>query len=161
MQSFRAGRELCSYSIAVNGELRAHAAYEPGYRLARSSSYYFDPVAEPRIESFVERFVRKTAFTGQISFDWIRGADGRLSVIECNPRAISGLHMFERTAPLPQAIIGGPLASRISPVNPQARMIGIFMLTAGLVSSIRAGHLGAHRARTNVPPCVTYSWCTV
>jgi hypothetical protein len=138
VQAYRAGRELCSYSIAVNGELQAHVAYEPSYRLARSSGYYFEPISHPPIEAFVARFVRQIGYTGQISFDWILGAGGRLTVLECNPRAISGLHLFARSDPLPGAIAGDG-TSLVIPANPQPRMLAAMMLTAGLTAALRTG----------------------
>jgi hypothetical protein len=146
VQAFRGGRELCSYSIAVGGALRAHVTYEPSYRLARSSSFYFEPVSVPAIELFVERFVHRIGYTGQISFDWILDAEGGISVLECNPRAISGLHLFSRSAPLPAAIAGRP-GSRVMPDNPRPRMLAAVMLTAGLPLALRKGEL--HRWYTD------------
>jgi len=143
-QEFCAGRELCSYSIAVNGALRAHVAYEPAYRLSRSSSFYFDPVSAPAIRRFVETFVRKVAFTGQISFDWIVSTTGRISVLECNPRAISGLHLFAQTDALPSAIAGHAIDC-VEPRNPPPRMISAVMGSAGLVQALRRGELARWR----------------
>jgi hypothetical protein len=137
-QEYCAGRELCSYSIVHQGELRAHVAYEPRYRLARSSSYYFDPVDEPRIREFVTRFVHKIGFTGQISFDWIIDAANRLNVLECNPRAISGLHLFAETDALPSAIRGDGIGC-VTPSQPAPRMIAAVMTGPGLVRALRAG----------------------
>jgi len=138
VQEFCAGRELCSYSIAVNGVLRAHVAYEPAYRISRSSSFYFDPMAIPAIRNFVETFVRKVSFTGQISFDWIVSPSGRLSVLECNPRAVSGLHLFASTDALP-AVIAGDDIDRVEPRDPAPRMIAAVMGSAGLMQAIRRG----------------------
>jgi hypothetical protein len=143
-QEFCAGRELCSYSIAVNGALRAHVAYEPAYRLSRSSSFYFDPVSVPVIRDFVDTFVRKISFTGQISFDWIVAPTGRISVLECNPRAISGLHLFAMTDPLPAAIYGHDVGC-IEPRDPAPRMIAAVMGSAGLTLAVRRGELARWR----------------
>lgn len=143
-QEFCAGRELCSYSIAVNGVLRAHVAYEPAYRLSRSSSFYFDPVSMPAIRRFVETFVRKVAFTGQISFDWIVAPSGRISVLECNPRAISGLHLFTPTDALP-AVIAGHAIDCVEPRNPPPRMIAAVMGSAGLLQALRRGEFARWR----------------
>jgi predicted ATP-grasp superfamily ATP-dependent carboligase len=149
VQEFCEGEELCSYSVAVNGRLTAHMAYRPLYRLSRSSSYYFDPVQAPAIRAFVERFVRKMSYTGQISFDWIQGADGQYAVLECNPRAISGVHVFAATDALPAALRGTAgniveprvLGERVEAGGRPARMIATLMLTAGLTTSARAGRL--------------------
>jgi len=143
-QEFCQGEELCSYSVAVEGRLTAHVAYRPAYRLSRSSSFYFDPVAEPAIRAFVERFVGKMQYTGQISFDWVRGRDGTLAVLECNPRAISGLHLFAMTDALPAAFQGA-VAAPVEPSTREARMITPVMLTAGLVTAAREKRLSQWR----------------
>jgi hypothetical protein len=143
VQAFETGREICSYSVASRGELRAHVAYEPRYRLARSSSYYFEPVTASSIERFCARFVAATGYTGQLSFDWIVAADGTATVLECNPRAISGVHLFDRHARLPAAI-AGELVPRIPPSR-SPRMIAAIMLGAGLPAALRAGTLARWR----------------
>jgi hypothetical protein len=140
VQAFQAGRELCSYGIACDGRLTAHVAYEPSYRLPGSSSYFFEPRVVPRIEAFVATLVERTRFTGQIAFDWILGDDGELSVLECNPRASSGLHLFDRAAPLPAAICD-PGTARVTPWQPAPRMIASVMLAVGMPAAIRAGRL--------------------
>lgn len=145
VQEFHRGTEICSYSIAVAGRLCAHVAYRPSYRLASSSSYYFDPVSMPRIEQFVERFVARIGFTGQISFDWIDGGDGRLAVLECNPRAISGLHLFGMTDALP-AVISGQSTACIALGNPRPRMLAGVMLGVGLPTALAHSRFSQWRA---------------
>jgi hypothetical protein len=145
VQEFHRGTEICSYSIAVAGRLCAHVAYRPSYRLASSSSYYFDPVSMPRIEQFVERFVARIGFTGQISFDWIDGGDGRLAVLECNPRAISGLHLFEMADALP-AVIAGQSSERIAPASLRPRMLAGVMLAVGLPTAVARSSVGKWHA---------------
>lgn len=144
VQRFCAGEEICSYSVAVNGKLTAHVAYRPLYRLSRSSSYYFDPLDVPAVREFVARFVRKIEYTGQISFDWIRGDDGRCAVLECNPRAISGVHLFGWQDRLPDAFMSAS-ADVVEPRAPRARMLTAAMATVGLSSALRAGRLGEWR----------------
>ena len=146
VQEYRRGRELCSYGIAVDGVLRAHVAYEPRYRLASSSSYYFEPVSAPAIERCVQRLVHQSNYTGQIAFDWVVSDAGHPCVLECNPRAISGLHLFSRWDPLPAAIANADSVSVLTPVNPRPRMLAAIMLTAGLHSAIRQGQLRRWRA---------------
>ena len=134
------GTELCSYSVAAAGQLLAHQVYRPSYRLGRSSSYYFEPAAEPRIEACVRAFVAAVRFTGQISFDWIRDTDGRCSVLECNPRATSGLHLFDLQDALPDALIGEGAVLPHSR-EPQPRMIAAVMATSGIWDACRRGAL--------------------
>lgn len=144
VQEFRAGLELCSYSVAVDGRLRAHVTYQPRYRLASSSSYYFDGVCVPGIQQFVADFVARLRFTGQISFDWIQGADSSLAVLECNPRAISGLHLFALADDLPAAMCGADLPC-ITP-QPTARMLAAVMLAVGLPAAVRRSQFQRWRA---------------
>jgi hypothetical protein len=141
VQELCAGKEICSYSIAVNGVVTAHVEYEPRYRIASSSSFYFDPCAAPGVRAFVDRFVRKINFTGQISFDWIIGRDGRHSVLECNPRAISGLHLFDALDPLPAAIMGEAQPC-VTPRQSKPRMHSTIMLSVGLLAAIRTRRFG-------------------
>ncbi len=151
VQEFCAGEEICSYSVAVKGMLTAHVAYRPLYRLSRSSSFYFDPLEVPVVRDFVERFVRKIDYTGQISFDWIRSADGRCAVLECNPRAISGVHLFGMRDGLPDAFMSGR-GSTVSPHAPRARMLTAAMATVGLASSLRTGRLNRMAPRFRPSP---------
>ena len=139
VQEFLTGQELCSYAIAYRGRLLAHAVYRPAYRLRRSSSYYFEPVERPAIREAVDALVRSTRYSGQLSFDWIEGTDGIARVLECNPRATSGLHLFSPDADLPAALVGeGPLRE---PINARPRMIAALMSSAGLASAAAKGSL--------------------
>jgi hypothetical protein len=152
VQAFAEGREFCSYSVADRGRLVAHSVYRPGWRMSTSSSFYFEGVRIEAIRRFVENFARKLDFTGQLSFDWIQHADGRVSVLECNPRATSGCHLFALDDPLPDALNGtldGALhgafdaapASPIEPSSNAARMVSAVMLSAGLIDALRRGEL--------------------
>lgn len=141
VQEFCAGQEMCSYSVAVDGVVTAHVEYQPRYRMASSSSFYFDPCSAPGVRDFVDRFVGKIDFTGQISFDWIIGPDGGPSVLECNPRAISGLHLFDTLDPLPAAIMG-QAKSCIIPRQGNPRMFSAIMVSMGLLAALRTRRLG-------------------
>jgi len=60
-------------------------------------------------------------------------------VLECNPRATSGLHLFSADADLPAALVGeGPLRE---PINARPRMIAALMSSAGLASAAAKGSL--------------------
>lgn len=143
-QRYHAGVELCSYAIADGGRLLAHVVYRPSYRIRRSSSYYFEPHACEKIRSFVSSFVRKMNFTGQISFDWIQGEDGKATVIECNPRATSGLHLFADDDALPVALMGAA-DDCVEPSRAQPAMIAALMLSAGLYEAVAGSTLSRWR----------------
>jgi hypothetical protein len=144
-QEYCDGIELCSYSVAERGRLTAHALYRPTHRLHRSASYYFEAHANEAIQRFVAALVAKLQFTGQISFDWIDGGEDRLRVLECNPRATSGLHLFAAQDALPAALYG-TVQHCVLPRGPAARMLGPVMYTAGLAQALGSGTLGAWQA---------------
>ena len=139
-QRFHAGTEFCSYNIADKGRLLAHVAYRPSYRLRMSSSYYFEPYRSSKIQDFVANFVRKINFTGQISFDFIESEDGEITVLECNPRAISGLHLFARNDLIPTAITS-ERNDCLVPSHDRPGMISAIMLSAGLGSALKNSKL--------------------
>jgi hypothetical protein len=134
------GIELCSYSIADRGRLLAHTVYQPKHRLGRSASYYFDHHVSAPIFKFVETLVSRIEFTGQVSFDWIEADNTSPSVIECNPRAISGLHLFSVDDALPAALTGA-VTTCITPSTFHARMIAPVMLTVALGRAVGNGTL--------------------
>jgi glutathione synthase/RimK-type ligase-like ATP-grasp enzyme len=137
-QTYVRGTELCSYSVADRGRLVAHSLYRPTWRMRTSSSFYFEPARNDAIREFVAQFAGKLDFTGQLSFDWIQRADGEVSVLECNPRATSGCHLFSLDDPLPAALDGTlGWSSCAEPVSPSPRMISAVMLSAGLIDAVR------------------------
>jgi predicted ATP-grasp superfamily ATP-dependent carboligase len=137
VQELLQGTELCSYAIAWRGQLRALACYAPRHRLGRSASFYFEPVQRDDITRAVAALVAGTGYTGQISFDWIVGADGCARALECNPRATSGLHLFPADAALPAALAGEDVSC--TPDLSRPRMLGAVMLGAGLPAALRSG----------------------
>jgi hypothetical protein len=153
VQDYAEGQEFCSYSVANEGQLLAHSLYRPAWRMSLSSSFYFEAARNDAIRTFVERFARKLAFTGQLSFDWIVRADGRASVLECNPRATSGCHLFSLDDPVPAAL-DGTLSHCAEPSSRAPRMITAMMITAGLWQGIRRLELRRwsrdYRAATDV-----------
>ena len=88
------GTEVCSFSLANQGRLLAHASYKTPYRAGRGGGIFFEPLEHLGILNFVDTFLRQTNFTGQIGFDFIVDADDHPWAIECNPRSTSGIHLF-------------------------------------------------------------------
>jgi hypothetical protein len=141
VQRFCHGLELCSYSVVDRGRVLAHVSYRPSYRLRASSSFLFEVHESPRIRAFVEDFARKMGYSGQLSFDWIESDSGDVQVLECNPRAISGVHLFGPDDALPAAL-AGTVDTCVTPGTTDPRMIAAVMLCAGGVQALRARHLG-------------------
>ncbi|HUG71862.1 MAG TPA: hypothetical protein VMK82_00425 [Steroidobacteraceae bacterium] len=140
-QELCAGTELCSYAVAVHGRLCLNITYQPVYRLARSSGYYFEAREVPEIDAGIARLVALLGYHGQISFDWFVDAQGRATMIECNPRAVSGLHLLpEEDDPVGAAILDGRSA-QFDAVAPRPRMLAAVMLGAGLPRAVASGHL--------------------
>lgn len=106
IQDFVEGEELCLWSAAVGGEIRAFAAYKPLWRVGRSSSFYFETDTDPALFEMAQAIIGCVQATGQLSFDVIRRPDGVIAPIECNPRGISGLHLFDAHPRLAEAILG-------------------------------------------------------
>jgi glutathione synthase/RimK-type ligase-like ATP-grasp enzyme len=139
-QRFVAGRELSTYSVARGGRLTAHAAYEPTWRAGQSSGFYFSPVDCPSLEHFTERMVARVGYTGQLGFDFIQSPDGTTYVLECNPRATSGMHLFAASDGL-AAAFDGTAPDVVRPRAPQPRMLATAMLLLGPIQALRCGRL--------------------
>ncbi|NJK45490.1 MAG: GNAT family N-acetyltransferase [Pleurocapsa sp. SU_196_0] len=97
-QEFIHGEELCAFAVAWGGRVNAFALYRPGWRAGRGAATSFSllPRDDPRNVEALEVVTRLTSslnFTGQIALDVMSDAHG-LSVLECNPRATSGVHLF-------------------------------------------------------------------
>jgi hypothetical protein len=103
-QKFIEGEHLCTYSIAKNGAVQASSTYLVLQSMGRGSAISFVSRFDAEIYQFIKEFVAKIDYTGQISFDFIKDRKGGIYCLECNPRATSGLHLFEDT--LVQALIG-------------------------------------------------------
>ncbi|KUM04699.1 hypothetical protein KIF53_19520 [Chromobacterium subtsugae] len=93
-QRYMPGREHCSYSVLAAGRVTAHACYHPRYRAGKAAGVWFEPTDPAPIRAFIERFGAETGYSGQVGFDFIETADGACHVLECNPRATSGVHLF-------------------------------------------------------------------
>lgn len=127
-QRFIEGQEFCSWSFLLDGKVQAHCAYEPRYRVGAGAGVWLSIIASEHIENFVAQFGAMTGYTGQIGFDFIQDVNGRYWVIECNPRATSGVHMFYDQL----GGLAGPISGKAggAPVKPDRRpqMIAFAML---------------------------------
>ncbi|WP_377506863.1 hypothetical protein [Octadecabacter sp. R77987] len=113
-QAFVSGQEICAYAAAVDGKLTALSQYTTPYRAGQGAGIYLRPVDDPAVRNFVQTYVAKTGWHGQISFDFIRTADGMALPLECNPRATSGVHFFRDPKGFLGAMDGIPIAPDVT-----------------------------------------------
>lgn len=136
------GDEASFHFIAHRGTLCAFAAYGSGWRLKGGASYAFEPVSQDRVEhlrSLAEALVHGAKLHGQFGCDAIFDEAGAAMVIECNPRATSGVHLLVGDGALAQAISNGvslPLRDQ------RTAYLGPAMVAFGLPHAIASGRLG-------------------
>ena len=132
-QAYITGAAFCTYSIAQQGRLVAHATYPVTFKAGQGAAIVFEACEQPQALAWVQRFVSQTHFHGQIAFDFIQRADGELLAIECNPRATSGLHLFGQDLRLVAALLGQSVGL-VKPIAGQLPMLALAMLLYGLPS---------------------------
>jgi ATP-grasp domain len=134
-QEFIAGTHYCLYGVAHHGHLTAFAAYPTVFTAGAGSCIYFESVTHSQLLTWMKTVVEAEQFTGQIAFDLIETPEGILYPLECNPRAISAIHLFAPTDRLEQALLheNEPL---IQPQGDRPAMIALAMLLYGLPEAI-------------------------
>lgn len=137
-QEFISGKHYCSYSIAHQGKVVAHAVYPTVFTAGKGSCIYFESIEHLGILKWVKTFVEAEKFTGQIAFDFIEAEDGSLYPLECNPRAISAIHLFKVPDGLERAFFN-QTNTIIQPKVEQRSAIAMAMIVYGLASAIRLG----------------------
>lgn len=113
VQDYVEGQDACSFSVARDGEVVLHCPYEPTIAAEGGWSIQFATVDDFGSLERVRRIVDATRFTGCIGFDY-RRSDGRLVMIEANPRASAGA-FFPDPAWLAEAIAGAAAELRVVP----------------------------------------------
>jgi len=105
------GSVASSYGICRNGKVLVHGDYGNDFvvgakskqGLGASSSY--QPTVLPGSREFAEILFGSLAYSGQYGLDYIVNDRG-ISCIECNPRATSGIHLFERDRSFGDLMLG-------------------------------------------------------
>ncbi len=140
VQDYLPGEEICSFGVARGGRLLAFSAYRPLHRAGVGAGIAFEPVKDATAERFAAGFAARTGWTGQLSFDFRRDGEQRLHVIECNPRAVSGLHFFAARDGLPGVYLGGGAAEAS---DRRAMTLPLALLAYGLPQAMRERAVGA------------------
>ena len=139
-QRYIEGDEYCTYAVAQQGKLTAFAAYRPMHRVGKGSGVLFAPVNSPELERFAASFAARHALDGQFAFDLIDSPEGSWHVLECNPRATSGVHLFNPEDNLPSAFFDKP-PDVIRPSDPAPKMAALAMLLFGLPQALASRRL--------------------
>jgi len=117
-QRFVPGAGRCTWSVAAQGRLLAHATYAVDATAGtRGAAIAFHSVRHDAIRFWVETFLAHHRLSGQFAFDFIEGSDG-LYGIECNPRLTSGIHCFRGMPEVVTALLdpgAQPTAVRLEP----------------------------------------------
>jgi hypothetical protein len=110
-----AGVEVSFYAACRDGELSAFSAYGSRWRERGGASYGFEAPPAPVVADLLaiaEVLARAVVRNGQFACDAIVDAQGQAWLLECNPRATSGAHLFGRSADLALALAGDSPAVR-------------------------------------------------
>lgn len=102
------GEEVSFHAVCHEGRVAAFSAYASDWRLAGGAGYAFQPATDriaARLRPMADALAA-FAGRGQIACDAIVDADGQPWLIECNPRATSGVHLFGRGGGLGMALTG-------------------------------------------------------
>lgn len=103
------GSEVSFYAVSVGSRLTAFAAYRSTWRFAGGAGYAFEPLEaamSDRLRAIAESLAERLIPRGQFACDVMVDEDGAPWLLECNPRATSGAHFFERSAELARAMLG-------------------------------------------------------
>src|SRR6202000_865612 len=87
------------------------------------------------VEQIAERIAAATGMTGHLGMDLIVSRSQVLP-IECNPRAVSGLHLFDADLELAHAMLG---EGAISPPPGRLRYLAPAMLLMGVPQALYRG----------------------
>src|SRR5699024_4419917 len=138
-QEWLSGDRYCSYTICHEGTVHAHSLYPVMYAIDGNSCLNYEQVEHDGIAKWVEDLVADLNFTGQVGFDFIDNPDRGLYTIECNPRATSGVMLFEPEDRVDRAFFGVN-EGVITPRTGNAKMIGPGMAMYGWKKSSLPGN---------------------
>ncbi|QFZ18340.1 ATP-grasp domain-containing protein [Saccharothrix syringae] len=121
LQRLATGREYCAHTTCRAGRITAYTCSESS---ALQLNYHH--VEVPAIWRWVRDFVAAHRLDGQVSFDFIVGADGVPRAIECNPRPHSALVAFHDSPDLAAAYLDPAFdgVARPRPGSPPVHWLG-------------------------------------
>ncbi|GMN03137.1 ATP-grasp domain-containing protein [Erythrobacter sp. MTPC3] len=135
------GEEVCVHAVAHSGEMVACSSYSSRWRLDGGASFAFEPLDDARHEQLREvanTLVELGVLHGQFGCDVIFDESGTPNLLECNPRATSGVHLLAGDGQLARSIGSGEPAPELPPEN---CYLGPAMVVFGLPQAIANGRL--------------------
>lgn len=141
-----AGTEMSFYAIARAGRLTAFCAYGSAWRERGGASYAFaapDAHLTAALRDLAVALASRVVRDGQFACDVILDAEGKPWLLECNPRATSGVHLFRRDAALARAFHDD--VPCIAPSDPPFLYLGPAFGLFGLPAALRSGGLAEWR----------------
>ncbi|MES2300926.1 MAG: ATP-grasp domain-containing protein [Pseudomonadota bacterium] len=144
------GEEACFQAVARKGRVVAFAAYRSGWRLSGGASYAFEPLDSGRsamLRDIATTIAARAPINGQFACDVMFDRHRRPFLLECNPRATSGLHLLAGQGELAKAIAGAR-PGIVEPHSGAARpaFLGAAMWVFGLPQALRERRLQEWRA---------------
>jgi predicted ATP-grasp superfamily ATP-dependent carboligase len=115
VQQFIEGVDVCTYTIARAGHVRAHTTYVHPREIEHAGGIVFHSVDDPEALELAERVVERWSYDGQISLDFRRDEHG-LVALECNPRPTAGIHLMTDEA-FEDALLGADPHVRVTPAG--------------------------------------------
>jgi hypothetical protein len=143
------GREVCFYAVSVDSKLTAFSAYQSPWKFKGGAGYAFEtlvPALHDQLLEIARVLAQRLIPKGQFACDLIVDAENVAWLLECNPRATSGVHFFGRSPALALAMLGDastPLLVR----DATARHVGPALWFHGLPAAITQRRMGEWRAR--------------
>jgi predicted ATP-grasp superfamily ATP-dependent carboligase len=123
------GIESVMWAYCLKGKLAAICAYKPVLRQKNGASYGFVTIDHAPFQALIETYLNRSGalFSGHISFDIITDENNRHYVIECNPRAVSGLHFLRDHQDLGKVLCGDQIPDK--PLCPPIGKMGVLKPT--------------------------------
>lgn len=146
------GAEVSFYAVSVDARLVAFSAYRSPWKFDGGAGYAFEvltPVQHDRLLEIATVLAEKLIPRGQFACDVIIDADETLWLLECNPRATSGVHLFARSAVLASAILGED-ETPVLAADAAPKHVGPALWTFGLGDALKHSRLQEWLARRAV-----------
>ena len=105
VQEYVEGRDACSFSVARDGKIIVHCAYEPSIPTPGGWSVQFSSIKDFGALEIASTICAELGFSGFIGFDYRRTWDG-VVMIECNPRSTAGVFLSPEDR-VGEALLGG------------------------------------------------------